>query len=54
MARGTALWLKLVGKPRGKASKESHRSLEPREGEHDTAATAREEEHVHAPTPDED
>ena len=43
MARGTALWLKLVGKPRGKASRESHRSLDPREGKRDTAATVREE-----------
>ena len=43
VARGTALWKSLVGKPRGKASWESHRSLDPREGEHDTAATAREE-----------
>ena len=34
VARGTALW---------EASWESHRSLDPREGEHDTAATAREE-----------
>ena len=34
VARGTALW---------EASFESHRSLDPREGEHDTAATAREE-----------
>ena len=36
-----------VGKPRekpsGKASRESHRSLDPREGKGDTAATAREE-----------
>ena len=43
MARGTALWLKLVGKPRGKASRESHRSLDQHEGKRDTAATAREE-----------
>ena len=43
MARGTALWESLVGKPRGKASRESHRSLDPREGKHDTAGTAREE-----------
>ena len=43
VARGAALWKSLVGKPRGKASWESHRSLDPREGEHDTAATAREE-----------
>ena len=33
----------LVGKPRGKASRESHRSLDPCEGKRDTAATAREE-----------
>ena len=43
VARGTALWESLVGKPRGKASTESHRSLDPREGKRDTAATAREE-----------
>ena len=39
VARGTAL----VGKPRGKASRERHRSLDPREGKCDTAATAQEE-----------
>ena len=43
VARGTALWESLVGKPRGKASRESHRSLDPREGKRDTAATSREE-----------
>ena len=43
VARGTALWKSLVGKPRGKASKESQRSLDPREGKRDTAATAGEE-----------
>ena len=43
VARGTALWESLVGKSRGKASRESHRSLDPREGERYTAATAREE-----------
>ena len=43
VARGTALWESLVGKPGGKASRESHRSLDPREGKHDTAATSREE-----------
>ena len=32
-----------VGKPRGKASMEIHRSLDPREGKRDTAAKAREE-----------
>ena len=43
MAGWTALWESLVGKPRGKASRESHRSLDPRVGKRDTAATAREE-----------
>ena len=43
VARGIALWESLVGKPRGKASRESHRSLVPREGKRDTAATARQE-----------
>ena len=47
VARVTALWESLVGKsrgkPRGKASMESHRSLDPREGKSDAAATAREE-----------
>ena len=43
VARGTALWDSLVGKPRGKASRESHRSLDPREGKCDTAAIAQEE-----------
>ena len=42
-ARGTALRDGPVGKPRGKASRESHRSLDPREGKRDTAATARKE-----------
>ena len=43
VARGTALWESLVGKPRVKASSESHRSLDPREGKRDTAARARKE-----------
>ena len=43
VARGTALWESLVGKPCGKASRECPRSLVPREGKRDTAATAREE-----------
>ena len=38
-----ALWESLVGKPRGKASRESHRSLDPHEGKRHTAPTAREE-----------
>ena len=43
VVRGTALWESLVGKPPGKASRESHTSLDPREGKGHTAATAREE-----------
>ena len=43
VARWTALWESLVEKPRGKASRESHRSLDPREEKSDTAATDREE-----------
>ena len=42
VARETALWGSLVGKPCGKDSRESHRSLDPREGKRDPAATARE------------
>ena len=40
---GKASWESLVAKPREKASRECHRSLVPREGKGDTAATAREE-----------
>ena len=36
-------WEGPVGKPRGKVLRESHRSLDPREGKCDTAARAREE-----------
>ena len=47
VARETALWDSLVGKPRGKdsgkASRESRRSLVRLEGKLDTATTAREE-----------
>ena len=43
VARGTAVWESIVEKPPGKSSRESHRSLNPREGKHVTAATAREE-----------
>ena len=39
---GKASWESLVGKPLGKASRESHWSQDSCEGEHDTAATARE------------
>ena len=47
-------WDSPLGKPHGKALRESHRSLDAREGKRDTAATAREESDVHAPTRDED
>ena len=40
---GKASLESLVGKTRGKASRESHRSLDTREWKRDTAATAREE-----------
>ena len=47
VARGKAVWESLEGKPRGKAygkaSRESHRSLDPLEGTRDTAATAGDE-----------
>ena len=43
VARGAALWESLVGKPHGKASSESRRSLDPREGKRYTAPTPREE-----------
>ena len=43
VTRGTALWESLIVKPRGKDSRESHRSLDPREGKCDHAATARRE-----------
>ena len=43
VARGTALWESLVGKPGGKSSRESHTSLDPLEGKHDSAATVPEE-----------
>ena len=46
---GKASWESLVGNPRGKASSESHRSPDPREGKSDTAATAREESVVACP-----
>ena len=36
-------WDRPVGKPRGKASRDRHRSLDPREGKNGTAAAAREE-----------
>ena len=47
-------WESPLGKPRGKASRESHRSLDLLDGKRDTAATAREGIELHAPTRDED
>ena len=43
VARGTALWESLIGKPPGIASRESHRSIDAREGKRDTPATVQEE-----------
>ena len=43
VARGTALWESLEGKPHGKASRESPSCFDQPEGKCDTAATAREE-----------
>ena len=43
LSLGTALRQSLVGKLRGNASRERHRSLDPRERKRDTAATAQEE-----------
>ena len=43
VARGTALWESLVGKPRGKAWRESYRFPDRREGKRNPAATARKE-----------
>ena len=43
VARGTSLWESLLGKPRGRASRERLRSVDPRDGKRDTAARAREE-----------
>ena len=50
VARGTALWESLVGKPRGKAWRESYRSPDRREGKRNPAATAREESARACPT----
>ena len=54
VARGTALWESLVGKPRGKASKEIHKCRDPCEGKRNTAATAGEESAHACPTRSED
>ena len=42
-------WDSPLGKPRGKASRESHRSLDPSEGKGDTAATVRDKRALECP-----
>ena len=42
VARGTALWESLVGKPRGKASRENKKPLDQPNGKIDSAPNARE------------
>ena len=54
VARGTALWESLVGKPRGKASKEIHKCRDPCKGKRNSAATAGEESARACPTRGED
>ena len=54
VARGTALWESLVGKPREEASRESHRSLDPREGKRTLLLQLGRKAHVHSPTREED
>ena len=49
-----ATWESPVGQPRGKASRESHRSLDPRDRNRDAGATAQRKAHVHTPIRDED
>ena len=49
VARATALWESLVGKPRGKASSDNHKSLDPCEGKCDTAAKLGRKAHVMPP-----
>ena len=54
VARGTALRESLVGKPPGKASRESHRPLDPREGSVTLLLELGRKAHVHAPARDVD
>ena len=54
VARGTALWESLVGKPRGKASRESQKSLDLREGSMTLLLQLEKKAHVKTPTRDED
>ena len=48
------MWESLVGKPRVKASRESHRSLDPREGNVTLLLQLGRKAHVHATNRDED
>ena len=54
VSRGTAIWESLVGKPRGQASRERHRSLDPREGTVTLLLQLGRKGHVNAPTRYED
>ena len=54
VARGTIMWEGLVEKPRMKASRESHKSLDSREGNLALLLQLGRKAHVHAPTRDED
>ena len=54
VARGTALWESLVGKPRGKASRESHDPLIHSTGSMTPLLQLGRKAHVHAPTRDQD
>ena len=48
------IWDSPLGKPRGKASRESHRSLDPREGSVTVLLQLGRKAYVHAPSRDED
>ena len=54
VARGTALWESLVGKPRWKASRESPLSLEPRNGSVTLLLQLGRKAHVNSPTREDD
>ena len=54
VARGTALWESLVGKPGGKASRERHRSLDPAKGSVTLLLQLGRKAHVYARSRDED
>ena len=54
VARGTALLDSLVRTPRGKASSERYRSLDPGDGKRDTAGTVLRKALVHAQIRDKD